>query len=79
MQNLPRKSSNDFFEIWQKPNLQKKHTKLKNQKAASAKVQQAIIVFNIAECLSFSSFSPLSIIWISCSLYELGFIFYSLE
>ena len=38
MQKLPRNSSDDIFEIRQKPNVQKKHTKLKNQKAASAKV-----------------------------------------
>jgi len=31
--------------------------------------------FVIAECLSFFSFSSFSILWISCSLYKLGFIF----
>jgi len=34
---------------------------MKNQKAVSAKVQQAMIFFIIAECLSFSLFSCFSI------------------
>jgi len=58
MQDLPRNSSNDFFEIWQKPNVQKKHTKLKNQKAASAKAQQAIILFYHCRVFEFLHSAP---------------------
>ena len=46
--------------------------KIKRQPKAKKFSKQWYVLF-IVECLSFSSFSPLSILWISCSLYKLGF------